>query len=103
MRILKNYLEAFKLANDSFLFVGVNKGDNASIKRLSTTSINSIVKHYFPDLSAHSLRVGFVTTAHKIGKSNAQIGLQSGQTNQTIDRYIRLEKNVDNNAIVGMF
>ena len=64
-------------------------------------AINAIIKQYFKGYSAHSLRVGFVTASHRKGKTNSQIGLQTGQTNQTIDKYIRLEKHIDNNAIVG--
>jgi len=34
---------------------------------------------------------------------NKGAAMQTGQTNATIDRYIRLEKDIHNNAIVGMF
>lgn len=102
VRTLKEYINRFMICQDQRLLLQVNKGDNIIHKGITGHSINSIIKSYFVGLSAHSMRVGFVTEAHKNGKSNAQIGLQTGQSNQTIDGYIRLTKNVENNAIIGL-
>lgn len=82
------------------LFVSLHKGERLSRKRLSTTSLNAIVKRYLGgQYSAHSLRASFVTIAKLNGADDAEVMNQTKhKTPDMIRRYTRLDTIVQQNA-----
>lgn len=104
VRTLKQYIEHFELKPEDPLFMRVRKDDLIIRKPLSADGVKGVVERYFPDCTPHSLRAGFVTAAHKNGHTIAEIMQQTGHKSYAqVEEYIRLEQNIKNNAIVGMF
>ena len=104
VRVIKQYIERFELKPDEPLFLRVRKGDIIVRKALGGDGVNGIVKRYFPELSAHSMRAGFITETARKGRSISESMQQTGHRSQEqVANYIRLEQNIKNNAIVGLF
>lgn len=104
VRMLKQYIEHFEIRPNEPLFLRVRKGDNIIRKPLGGCGVNGVVKQYFPTLSAHSMRAGFITETARKGRSIPEIMQQTGHRSQEqVADYIRLEQNIKNNAIVGLF
>lgn len=104
VRMLKKYIEHFEIKSNEPLFLRVRKGDMIVRKQLKGDGVNGIVKRYFPTLSAHSMRAGFITETARKGRSIPEIMQQTGHRSQSqVADYIRLEQNIKNNAIVGLF
>ncbi len=104
VRILKKYIEQFEIQPTEPLFLSVRKGDMIIRKQLKGDGVNGIVKRYFPMLPAHSMRAGFITETARKGRSIPEIMQQTGHRSQEqVADYIRLEQNIKNNAIVGLF
>jgi integrase len=104
VRMLKFYIDHFEIQPDEPLFLRVRKGDNIDRRPLGGDGVNGVVKQYFPTLSAHSMRAGFITETARKGRSIPEIMQQTGHRSQTqVADYIRLEQNIKNNAIVGLF
>ena len=87
------------------LFTRILKGGNITSKRLTSQSIRLIVKERASnaglslDLSAHSLRSGFVTTAIRQGKSERSIMNQTGhKSTQILREYFIREDAIEDNA-----
>ncbi len=104
VRMLKKYIEHFEIKSNEPLFLRVRKGDMIVRKQLKDDGVNGIVKRYFPTLSAHSMRAGFITETARKGRSIPEIMQQTGHRSQSqVADYIWLEENIKNNAIVGLF
>ncbi len=104
VRILKQYIAKFEIQHNEPLFLRVRKDDMIIRKPLGGDGVNGVVKRYFPTLSAHSMRAGFITETARKGRSIPEIMQQTGHRSQEqVADYIRLEQNIKNNAIVGLF
>ncbi len=91
------------------VFRRVLKNGRVKNDRLSPQSIRLIVKDIADnaglslDLSAHSLRSGFVTTAIRTGKTERSIMNQTGhRSTQVLREYFRREDAIEDNAARGL-
>ena len=93
------------------LFHPINRHGQLLLKRLTGHAIALIVKRSIPDdmeltnVSGHSLRAGFVTTAAKKKVPEHLIMKQTGhKCSDTLKRYIRIGTCFDENAasLVGL-
>ena len=103
--LLKRWLVMLGNPTDGPLFREVIKGGRITDKRLNAQSIRLIVKQAADatgltlDLSAHSLRSGFVTTAIRQGKTERSIMNQTGhRSSQTLRGYFQREDAIEDNA-----
>ena len=87
------------------LFTRILKGNHVTTDRLTSQSIRLIVKQTAAkaglslDLTAHSLRSGFVTTAIRQGKSERSIMNQTGhKSTQVLREYFMREDAIEDNA-----
>ena len=103
--LLKCWLSLLGNPTDGPLFREVLKGGRITDKRLNAQSIRLIVKQAAAatgltlDLSAHSLRSGFVTTAIRQGKTERSIMNQTGhRSSQTLRGYFQREDAIEDNA-----
>ena len=103
--LLKRWLTMLGNPIDGPLFREVLKGGRITDKRLNAQSIRLIVKQAADatgltlDLSAHSLRSGFVTTAIRQGKTERSIMNQTGhRSSQTLRGYFQREDAIEDNA-----
>lgn len=103
--LLKHWLALLGNPTDGPLFREVLKGGRVTDKRLNAQSIRLIVKCAAEttgltlDLSAHSLRSGFVTTAIRQGKTERSIMNQTGhRSSQTLRSYFQREDAIEDNA-----
>jgi integrase len=104
VRLLKLYIDHYQIQSDEPLFLRIRKGDIIVRKSLGGDGISGVIKRYFPALSPHSLRAGFITETARKGHSIPEIMQQTGHRSQSqVADYIRLEQNIKNNAIVGLF
>ena len=95
---LYDYLNSANIL-DGAVFRSISKGDEVR-GRLSDIDIYRIIKKYAPNFSAHSLRVGFITTASENGANPQSIMLQSGhKTVQMIAHYTRSKSVWKGNAV----
>lgn len=92
------------------LFRAVLKSARITERRLSAQSIRLVILRATEaaglslELSAHSLRSGFVTTAIRQGKTERSIMNQTGHRSaQTLREYFRREDAVEDNAAKGIF
>ena len=100
--LLKRWLALLGNPTDGPLFREILKGGRITDKRLNAQSIRLIVKRAADatgltlDLSAHSLRSGFVTTAIRQGKTERSIMNQTGhRSSQTLRGYFQREDAID--------
>ena len=107
--LLKRWLSMMDNTTDGPLFREVLKGGRVTDKRLNAQSIRLIIKRAAADtgltldLSAHSLRSGFVTTAIRQGKTERSIMNQTGHRSiQTLRDYFRREDAIEDNAARGL-
>ncbi len=107
--LLKRWLALLDNPTDGPLFREVLKSGRITDKRLNAQSIRLIVKRAAAatgltlDLSAHSLRSGFVTTAIRQGKTERSIMNQTGhRSTQTLRDYFRREDAIEDNAARGL-
>ena len=107
--LLKRWLSMMDNTTDGPLFREVLKGGRVTDKRLNSQSIRLIVRQAAADtgltldLSAHSLRSGFVTTAIRQGKTERSIMNQTGHRSiQTLRDYFRREDAIEDNAARGL-
>ncbi len=91
------------------LFTRILKGGQITSERLTPQSVRLIVKKSAMsaglslDLSAHSLRSGFVTTAIRQGKSERSIMNQTGhKSTQVLREYFIREDAVEDNAALNI-
>ena len=103
--LLKRWLSLLSNPTHGPLFREVLKGGRITDKRLNAQSIRLIVKQAAAatgltlDLSAHSLRSGFVTTAIRQGKTERSIMNQTGhRSSQTLRGYFQREDAIEDNA-----
>ena len=93
---LTEYLDAAGIASGS-IFRRVDRGGNIASTRLTGQSVALILKRYaklagldWRSLSGHSLRAGFVTSAHVAGATDAEVMAQTGHKSvDTLTGYIR--------------
>lgn len=98
VQALRDYLNEAKI-KDGAVLRSVRKNGTVG-NRLSDIDVYRIVKKYAFNFSAHSLRVGFVTTASENGANPQSIMLQTGhKTVQMIAHYTRSKDAWKNNAI----
>ena len=102
--LLKRWL-ALVEPQEGPLFRRVLKSGQVTDERLSAQSIRLVVLQAASaaglslDLSAHSLRIGFVTTAIRQGKTERSIMNQTGHRSvQTLRGYFRREDAIEDNA-----
>ena len=107
--LLKRWLALLGNPTDGPLFREILKGGRITDKRLNAQSIRLIVKQAADatgltlDLSAHSLRSGFVTTAIRQGKTERSIMNQTGhRSSQTLRGYFQREDAIEDNAARGL-
>lgn len=107
--LLKRWLSLLDNPTDGPLFREVIKGGRVTDKRLNSQSIRLIVKQAAAetgltlDLSAHSLRSGFVTTAIRQGKTERSIMNQTGhRSTQVLREYFHREDAIEDNAARGL-
>lgn len=103
--LLKRWLALLDNSTDGPLFREVLKSGRITDKRLNAQSIRLIIKRAATatgltlDLSAHSLRSGFVTTAIRQGKTERSIMNQTGhRSSQTLRDYFHREDAIEDNA-----
>lgn len=102
--LLKRWLSLVEL-QEGPLFRRILKSGLVTHERLSSQSIRLVVQQAVSaaglslDLSAHSLRSGFVTTAIRQGKTERSIMNQTGHRSVQILRgYFRREDAIEDNA-----
>jgi len=102
--LLKKWLSLVE-PQEGPLFRRLLKSGQVTAKRLSAQSIRLVVLRAASaaglslDLSAHSLRIGFVTTAIRQGKTERSIMNQTGHRSvQTLRGYFRREDVIEDNA-----
>ena len=107
--LLKRWLSLLDNPTSGPLFREILKGGRITDKRLNAQSIRLIVKQAAEttgltlDLSAHSLRSGFVTTAIRQGKTERSIMNQTGhRSSQTLRGYFQREDAIEDNAARGL-
>lgn len=96
VRAIQHWMSAASISSGP-LFRSVTKNDSVSQKRLGDRSVALILQRYIGKLgkdpalfAAHSLRSGFITSAHIAGASEPAIQKQSGHRSITVLRgYIR--------------
>ena len=104
-RLLRQWLETIDRVTGP-VFTKLNRAGNATLLRLSPQSIRLILQQRAKnadlgdmDLSAHSLRSGFVTTAIRNGATERSIMNQTGHRSERILRgYYQRENAVEDNA-----
>ena len=106
--LLKRWLALVEL-QEGPLFRTILKSGQVTSKRLSAQSMRLVVLRAASaarlslDLSAHSLRSGFVTTAIRQGKTERSIMNQTGHRSvQTLREYFRREDAIEDNAARGI-
>ena len=106
--LLKRWL-ALVEPQEGPLFRRVLKSGQVTDERLSAQSMRLVVLQAASaaglslDLSAHSLRIGFVTTAIRQGKTERSIMNQTGHRSvQTLREYFRREDAIEDNAARGI-
>ena len=106
--LLKRWLSLVE-PQEGPLFRRVLKSGQVTDERLSAQSMRLVVLQAASaaglslDLSAHSLRIGFVTTAIRQGKTERAIMNQTGHRSvQTLRGYFRREDAIEDNAAKGI-
>lgn len=102
--LLKRWIELAGI-QEGALFREILKGGRITGERMSPQSMRLVVKRAAAaaglslDLSAHSLRSGFVTTAIRQGKTERSIMNQTGHRSaQTLREYFQREDAIEDNA-----
>lgn len=102
--LLKRWLSISKITSNS-VFRSIRKGNHITSQRLTPQSVRLIVQQTASlaklslDLSAHSLRSGFVTTAIRQGKTERSIMNQTGhKSTQVLREYFLREDAIEDNA-----
>ena len=102
--LLKRWIDLAGI-QEGALFREILKGGRITGERLSAQSMRLVVKRAAAaaglslDLSAHSLRSGFVTTAIRQGKTERSIMNQTGHRSvQTLREYFQREDAIEDNA-----
>ncbi len=105
VRALRDWISAAGLAGDDPLFPSIKKGGKLSGVALSGHSVAAIVQTRAAaagvelDLSGHSLRRGFVTSAVEAGATERAIMNQTGHKSVlTVRRYIERHDAIADNA-----
>lgn len=109
VRGLKDWLQVSGIDSGA-IFRSIRRGDRLTSKRLTGRDVARIIQRAAKragikreNLSGHSLRSGFVTTAHKAGKSIAAIQKQTGhKTIGMVVRYVRKAGLFDSCAAAGI-
>ena len=106
--LLKKWL-SLVVPQEGPLFRQILKNGQVTDERLSAQSIRLVVLRAAStaglslDLSAHSLRIGFVTTAIRQGKTERSIMNQTGHRSvQTLRGYFHREDAIEDNAAKGI-
>jgi len=96
---LKDYISSAGI-KDGALFRTIKKGGKVTQNRISDNDIYRLIKRIAPDFSAHSLRVGFITSASEKGANPQMIMKQTGhKTVQMIAHYTRSNDVWQSNAV----
>ena len=105
VRALREWIAAAGLSGDDVLFPSIRKGGKLSGVALSGHSVAAIVQNRAAaagverDLSGHSLRRGFVTSAVEAGATERAIMHQTGHKSVlTVRRYIERHDAIADNA-----
>ncbi len=102
-RALLAYINAVDLAADGPLFVGFNKSDRPTARRITDKTVERLVKQYAPkdtELTPHGLRATFATVALESGAALHQVQYAMGHADpRTTERYQKRKLNLDNNAV----
>ena len=106
-RAIDAYLEAAQrksMALDAPLFVGFDRGDHATIERVSDKLLERLVKlagaKIGIDLSPHCLRASFITLTSEGGAQLEQVQYASRHADpRTTQRYRKRKVNLDDNAV----
>ena len=108
LRLLRKWINLSGITEGP-LFRPVRRGGHIQNRRLTTQYIAKIIKWAAEkaqielDLSGHSLRSGFVTTAIRQGKTERSIMHQTGHKSVvTLREYIQRESIIDDNAAEGI-
>lgn len=97
--LIDNWLTVYEYDNDSLLFVGVNKGDNITGKKLTGDAILKMIQNYNPDIAAHDLRRTFAKLAHKGNAPIEQISKALGHDSiKTTEIYLGTDLDLHNAA-----
>ncbi len=108
LRAIHAYIEASNRQNaspDASLFVGFDRGDKPTEKRLDTKTIERIVIRYgekigVPDLTPHGLRATFITLSLEGGAKLHQVQYAARHKDpRTTERYQTRKDNLDDNAV----
>jgi len=103
---MKRWLSASKIS-EGFVFRGINRWDVLQEKPLHPDSVNTIIKSlarschfdFVDELSSHSMRRGFATSAAYAGADFTEIKRQGGWKNDnTVREYIEEGQLFDKNA-----
>lgn len=105
VRAVREWIAAAGLSGDDVLFPSIRKGGKVSGVALSGHSVAAIVQNRAAaagvelDLSGHSLRRGFVTSAVEAGATERAIMNQTGHKSVlTVRRYIERHDAIADNA-----
>lgn len=110
VRAIRDWIDSSKVSTGP-LFCPINRHNQMQSKRLSSHAIALILKRNYLDeenahnISGHSLRAGFVTSAAKRKVPEHLIMKQTGhKCSDTLKRYIRIATRFDENAasLVGL-
>jgi integrase/recombinase XerD len=107
LRAIQQYIQATHrehVSPDAPLFIGFDKGDKPTERRISAKLVECLVKHYAPDdakeLTPHGLRATFATIAFEQGASLHQVQYAMGHSDpRTTEHYQRRKLNLDNHAV----
>jgi len=106
-RCIEKYIKRCDLspAPDAPLFVGFERGDHPTSKKISDKLIERVVKAYakkidVDGLTPHGLRASFVTLALEGGAQLQQVQYAAGHADpRTTERYQKRKLNLDDNAV----
>jgi integrase len=108
LRDLQTYIDAAgrkQSSLDAPLFIGFDKGDHPTNKRISDKLIERIVKFYgekigVPELTPHGLRATFITLCLEAGAPLHKVQYAARHADpRTTERYQKRKLNLDDNAV----
>lgn len=111
IRLIKKWLEISELKR-GYLFVSINRWQKLGSKSISIQSLNNIVRQCAKhaglstaeNLSSHSLRRGFATSASQVGASFKSIMAQGRWRHEgTVLEYIEAGQQFNDNAVSKLF
>ncbi|MBP3837444.1 MAG: tyrosine-type recombinase/integrase [Pyramidobacter sp.] len=108
VRLLRRWLQYAGISSGP-IFRAIAHGGNVQQRRLSNCAVSDIIKQdarlaVWPlDITGHSLRAGFVTSAIRAGRTERSIMNQTGHRSPIVLReYFRRENAIEDNAADGL-